>query len=71
MLIWIFRLFFAVFGGIGGYEIGRFIQQRTNFIADKVYINDAKYDNNIDIGFRKQIVYFQFVAGISMFIKRK
>ena len=39
MLIWIFRLFFAVFGGIGGYEIGRFIQQRTNFIAGKVYIN--------------------------------
>lgn len=37
----------------------------------KVYINDAKNDNGIDIGFRKQIVYFQFVGGLSLFINRK
>lgn len=39
MLIWIFRLFFVVFGGLGGYEVGRFIQQRTYFIAREAYIN--------------------------------
>lgn len=35
------------------------------------YINDAKDDNGINIGFRKQIVYFQFIGGVSMFIHRK
>ena len=37
----------------------------------KVYFNDAKNDNGIDIGFRKQIVYFQFVGGLSLFLRRK
>jgi uncharacterized protein YacL len=39
MLIWIFRLFFTIFGGFGGYEVGRFIQQRTYFVAMGGYIN--------------------------------
>lgn len=38
---------------------------------NKVYINDAGVDNGIDLGYRKQIVYFQFVAGASLFIGRK
>lgn len=38
---------------------------------NNVYINDAKYDNSINIGFRKQIVYFQFVTGLSLYIRRK
>jgi hypothetical protein len=37
----------------------------------KLYINDAKSDRGIDIGFRKQIVYFQFIGGVSLFLHRK
>lgn len=37
----------------------------------KAYINNAKEDNGINIGFRKQIVYFQFVGGVSLFLHTK
>ncbi len=37
----------------------------------KLYINDAKSDNGIDLGSRKQIAYIQLFAGVSMFIHRK
>lgn len=36
-----------------------------------VYISDAGVDNGIDLGYRKQIVYFQFIGGASLFIGRK
>ncbi|MCL5987013.1 MAG: PIN domain nuclease [Actinobacteria bacterium] len=39
MLIWIFRLFFAVFGGLFGYEVGIFIQQRAYFVTEEIYKN--------------------------------
>ncbi len=37
----------------------------------KVYINDGASVNGIGTGFRKQIVYFQFVGGLSLFLHRK
>ncbi len=46
-------------------------QNLSSSDPEKVYFNDAKYDNGLDIGFRKQIIYFQFVGGVSLFIKRK
>lgn len=44
---------------------------RASDDPNKVYFNDAKDDNGIYIGFRKQIVYFQFVGGLSLFLHRK
>jgi hypothetical protein len=46
-------------------------QNRISYDPNYMYLNDAKYDNGVDIGFRKQIVYFQFVGGISLFLHRK
>ena len=46
-------------------------QNRASSDPNKLYINDAKSDSGIDIGFRKQIVYFQFVGGVSLFLHRK
>jgi hypothetical protein len=37
----------------------------------KLYINDGAGENGLGTGFRKQIVYFQFVGGISLFMHRK
>jgi hypothetical protein len=46
-------------------------QNRISYDPNYLYINDAKSDNGVDIGFRKQIVYFQFVGGVSLFLQRK
>jgi len=46
-------------------------QNKASSDPNKVYINDASVDNGIDLGYRKQIVYFQFVGGLSLFLHRK
>lgn len=46
-------------------------QNRISYDPSVAYINDAKNDNGVNIGFRKQIVYFQFVGGLSLFLQRK
>lgn len=58
----------------GGRIVWTNVAPKQDKVSDdpyKAYTNDGKEDNGVNIGFRKQIVYFQFVAGISMFIHRK
>ena len=46
-------------------------QNRISYDPNYAYINDAQNDSGVNIGFRKQIVYFQFVGGVSLFLNRK
>ena len=46
-------------------------QVKSSSDSNKLYINDGKSDGNLNIGFRKQIVYFQFIGGVSLFLHRK
>lgn len=46
-------------------------QNKFSNDIDVAYINDAKSDNGIDNGSRKQIVYLQLIGGVSWFIGRR
>jgi hypothetical protein len=46
-------------------------QVQASSDASKLYINDGKSNGNLSVGFRKQIVYFQFIGGVSLFLHRK
>lgn len=46
-------------------------QNKLSDAIDEAYINDAKSDNGIDNGSRKQIVYLQIIGGVSWFIGRR
>lgn len=45
-------------------------QNKLNADAYNAYINDSQLNNNINIGFTRQIVYLQIIGGVSIYLKR-
>jgi len=46
-------------------------QDKASSDSNNLYISDGKSDGSVNVGFRKQIVYFQFIGGVSLFLHRK
>lgn len=42
-------------------------QNKFSSSVTDAYINDSKNDNGVDIGFSKQIVYLQLIAGVNIY----
>jgi hypothetical protein len=46
-------------------------QNKFSNDVEVAYLNDAKSDNGIEPGYRKQIAYLQLIGGVSFFIGRR